>query len=231
MVFDRYHAMTAAEFSGSANLPSHIGWLSCHFSSSGFGLSNLPPLLPPNSLLIIDDSVPMDNHQAEEILSQLLDIEKKFEISGILLDFQRNCDKKTKQLSCFLQKNLPCPVIAPPAYSSAGKPVFLPPAPLHQPLEAYLAPYRNREIWLDMARLSEKITVTPNGSQYELSPTCPGALPPHYDSKLHCHYHIQVEDDTVTFLLERDQSSIDSWLQDAQRLGIRAVVGLYQEWK
>ena len=63
-----YLAMTAAEFSVCTSLPPHIGWLACHFSSSGPGLSNMPKALPPDSVLIVDDSTPFHDHRADVIL-------------------------------------------------------------------------------------------------------------------------------------------------------------------
>ena len=56
MAMEPYLAMTAGEIRGASVLPRRTGWLSCHFSPSGAGLSNLPVALPPGSLLILDDS-------------------------------------------------------------------------------------------------------------------------------------------------------------------------------
>ena len=47
-------AMTAAEL-GAAPLPSHPAWMACHFSPYSTGLTNLPPKLPQDSLLILND--------------------------------------------------------------------------------------------------------------------------------------------------------------------------------
>ena len=57
MAMEPYLAMTAGEIRGASVLPRRTGWLSCHFSPSGAGLSNLPVALPPGSLLILDDSM------------------------------------------------------------------------------------------------------------------------------------------------------------------------------
>ena len=71
MAMEPYLAMTAGEIRGASVLPRRTGWLSCHFSPSGVGLSNLPVALPPGSLLILDDSTPMDGHDPEQIAGQL----------------------------------------------------------------------------------------------------------------------------------------------------------------
>ena len=52
MAMDVFLAMTAAEICGNRNLPANLGWMACHFSPYGTGLSNLPKQLPPSSLLI-----------------------------------------------------------------------------------------------------------------------------------------------------------------------------------
>ena len=84
-----YLAMTAAEFSVCTNLPPQIGWLSCHFSPSGPGLSNIPKGLPPDSVLILDDSMPFHDHKADVILRQLQEAVAAMKIRGVILDFQR----------------------------------------------------------------------------------------------------------------------------------------------
>ena len=71
MAMDVFLAMTAAEIYGNRNLPANIGWMACHFSPYGTGLSNLPKRLPASSLLIVDDITPIRGHDPPYILDQL----------------------------------------------------------------------------------------------------------------------------------------------------------------
>ena len=226
-----YMAMTAAEFFTCTNLPTHIGWLACHFSSSGPGLSNIPKVLPPDSLLMIDDSTPFECHQSDLILEQVQELIVTMKISAVILDFQRSGNPAVKELVSFLQTNLPCPVAAPPLYASEDFPVFLPPCPLNLPLEKHLAPFNGRAIWLDATPLALEITVTEQGSAYQ---TLPGHAPDHmrhWDSTLRCNYSITADTNRIIFTLGRDDRAFQKWLEKAEELGVSGVVGLYQEWK
>ena len=225
-----YLAMTAAEFSACDNLPAHVGWLACHFSPSGPGLSNIPKNLPPHSLLIIDDSTPFHNHDQKLILRQLQDAISPLGVCAVMLDFQRPNTYGIQELVSLLQQELSCPVAAPPQYASENSPIFLPPCPLNLPLEKHLAPYQGREIWLDSAPLPVQIAVTDKSSTYETLPlTTPNDI--HYwESALCCNYHIDVQKDRIIFTLSRDSGAMEKWLEKAEALGVTAAVGLYQEW-
>ena len=71
MPIAHYLAMTAAEMAGNSVLPDRMAWMACHFSPSGVGLSNLPHWLPPGSLLILDDSTPIHDHDPQRVASEL----------------------------------------------------------------------------------------------------------------------------------------------------------------
>ena len=71
MTIARYLAMTGAEMAGNAVFPDYAAWMACHFSPGGKGLSNLPKGLPPGSLLILDDSTPIQDHDPERIAAEL----------------------------------------------------------------------------------------------------------------------------------------------------------------
>ena len=225
-----YLAMTAAEFSACNNLPAHVGWLACHFSPSGPGLSNLPKNLPPQSLLIIDDSTPFHEHQSDVILRQLQEIISALDVHAVLLDFQRPSTPDVQKLVAVLQEQLSCQVLAPPQYVTDHSPLFVPPCPLNIPLEKHLAPYQGREIWLDVAPLPVQITVTEKGTATQLLQIDQFQNTFHREPTLHCNYHIAVYDDRVEFSLTRDSQALQCWLEKAQALGVAATVGLYQEW-
>lgn len=221
-----YLAMTAAEFSACASLPPHIGWLSCHFSSSGPGLSNMPKALPQDSVLILDDSTPFHDHNADVILGQLQEAADTMQLRAILLDFQREKKPSVQDLVAVLQKELSCPVAAPPEYALNDYPVFVAPCPLNRPLKKHLAPCQGRSVWLDISPLPARITLTPRGSHYEALKEIRNA--PHWEPNLHCHYNIDIEDERIVFTLARD---FESWLTEAEKLDVSAAIGLYQEFR
>lgn len=226
-----YLAMTAAEFSACAQLPPHIGWLSCHFSPSGPGLSNLPKALPPGSVLILDDSTPYHFHQSQWILAQLQEIVSTFSVNALILDFQRPKDPALLEMARLLVAGLPCPVAVPPRYAAQNAPVFLPPLPLHIPLGRALAPWHGRELWLDAPLLPHRVTVTPKGITCQWLPTPPDMIYPHGAEELHCHYTTEVGKNNINFTFSRNQQDFAPWLEEAQSLGVAGVVSLYQEWK
>lgn len=227
MAIPLYLAMTAAEFSACGSLPAHRAWMSCRFSPGGKGLSNLPPSLPPGTLLILDDQTPPDSHDAALIRQQLSEIIDANRCSGLMLDFQRPENKKSSQIAAELL-SLPCPVCVSHIYAKdLACPVFLPPCPLTVPLSAHLAPWDGREIWLEVATDSAAITVTDSGSRISYQP-CVGELP-HRDARLHCRYRIETEQDAARFLLRRSLADLPPLLQEAEELGVTQAVGLWQE--
>lgn len=230
MSINLYLAMTAAEFSSQEELPPKIGWMACHFSCYGTALTNLPSTLPEGSIVIVDDCTPPSGHDGQKIAAQLSALAEQFSVSGFLLDFQRpNCEE-TAALAKTLVKALPCPVGVSDIYArNLSCPVFLPPPPLHKPLREYLAPWKDREIWLEAALQQEEITVTPQGSHSRFHPWEQPPEPTFYEEKLHCRYHISVHKDSVVFSLTRDKNLLQQWLQEAKSLGVTKAVGLYQQ--
>ena len=88
MAIRSFLAMTAAEFATAGTLPEYVAWMACHFSPYGTGLTNLPPTLPPGSLLILNDRIPICGHDPERIAGQLLQTAETTQCTGVLLDFQ-----------------------------------------------------------------------------------------------------------------------------------------------
>lgn len=230
MTFPLYLALTAAEFGKISPLPAGCAWMACHFSCYGTGLSNCPTTLPPGSMLILNDRTPPCGHDPELIARQLSQLVQEQNASCVLLDFQRCDDEETAHIAKAVTAAVPCPVgVAEPYAWETDGPVFLPPPPLHQPLESYLQPWDGREIWLEAALDSEQITVTANGSRFS-----PGGLDPHgqtcFDEEtLHCRYWIQLSDTQAVFSLWRTPEHLNTLLTQAQALGVTKVVGLYQE--
>ena len=224
-------AMTASEIASCIQIPPHMGWLACHFSLSGPGLSNLPKALPPHSLLILDDSTPFSGHKAEVIARQLQECISVLEVDGVVLDFQRPKDPHVQELSCILQQELSCPVAAPPGYGEPNCPVFLPPGPPDQLLSEYVTPFQDQKVWLEVAMDGMQISMTEKGYCKEAISFANVQEFSHKEEKLHCHYCIRQTDDTVIFSLQRTWDDLQELLEDANQLGVTRTVGLWQELK
>lgn len=230
MAIDRYFAMTAAEIQTNLEFPERIGWMACHFSPYGTGLSNLPDSLPPGSMLILNDRTPICGHDSNLIIRQLSDTIEALDCSCLLLDFQWENHPETKALAEAITKALPCPVGVSHLYAEeldcAG---FLPPVPLDVPLAVHLAPWAGREVWLEAALDGLEITVTEQGAKaipILHSAALDSAM---HDDKLHCHYQIQTDGNSAKFSLFRTCDDLNDLVTEAENLGIRRIVGLYQE--
>lgn len=221
-------AMTAAEFRICPCFPPEIGWMACHFSPSGPGLSNLPRALPPGSLLILDDQSPFDRHDSDCIADELAACVQSLDCAALLLDFQRPDAARVRSLTDRLSKSLPCPVaVTPPCARETDAAVFLPPLPSHVPLKDWIAPWPGRDAWLELSLDRETVTLTPQGAQIG-----PGDFEDgdgFADKKLHCHYSVAVENEKAVFRLWRTPEDLTELIQEAESLGIQRAVGLYQE--
>ena len=225
-----YFAMTAAEIAGCPALPTHMGWLACHFSPSGPGISNIPQNLPPHSVLILDDSTPFSGHNADVIIGQMQQIVSALQSDAVLLDFQRPANPPMQNLAFGLSQKLPCPVAVPWNYGELDCPVFLPPCPPNQLLKDYIFPYRKREIWLEIALDGMEMAVTSTGCIQKSHDQKPKALP-HKDASLHCHYGIDITENAVKFTLQRTWEDLHALTEEAGHLGITNAIGLWQELK
>lgn len=223
-----YLAMTAAEFDPIAPPCCPVGWMACHFSPYGTGLSNLPETLPKGSLLILNDRTPVFGHSPERIAGQLEEVAQRLECSGILLDFQRPGENQIPAIAAAVAA-LPFPVAVTPAYAeglTCG--VFLPPVPMTVPTAEYVAPWQGRTVWLEVATQRQCIRVSKTDSR-EI-PWDGDALPcPHTDNTLHCQYRIEVAADHIDFFLRREAQHLVTLMEEASSLGVCQFVGLYQQ--
>lgn len=224
MVLPLYLALTAAEFASCSQIPTHTAWMACHFSPYGTGLSNLPPALPSGSMVIVNDRTPIGGHDPAEILCQL----KKVNPHLLLLDFQRPEVKAAQQLALYLVDGMDCPVVVSHHYARGlDCPVFLPPVPPDTAISEHIAPWRNRQLWLEVALEGITRTVTEKGCTVSPLPH-----PPEdgwEDAALHCHCTITEYKDHVDFHLYRTPEDLRNFLEDAKSHGITCAVGLYQE--
>ncbi len=223
MALPLYLAQTAAEMAGNP-LPSQPAYMACHFSPGGKGLSNLPEKLPPGSMLILDDSTPMDGHDPETILAQL----SSQKYACILLDFQRPGIDAQRKLVEILVSSLPCPVGVSELYAKGlSCPLFLPPVPPDRPLAEYVEAWKGRDIWLEAALDGITLTLTEDGCT--TAPLFDLPIEGFRDDHLHCHYCIETDENAATFHLWRTQEDLDDLLAEAESLGIAKAIGLWQE--
>ena len=229
MAIPLYLAMTAAEFGSKADLPAKPAWMACHFSPYGTGLTNLPRQLPKGSLLILNDRTPAHGHDPARIAATLEEVLLKWECSGLLIDFQRQDCAEAAQIAAALVK-LPCPTAVSDLYAKGlDCPVFVSAPPLRTPLSEYLAAWKDREIWLEAALEGEIAAVTEKGSSFSALPT--GEMPecPLTDDAVHCHSRIEVDPAQIRFTLRHTREELNALLQEAEALGVKQAVGLYQE--
>lgn len=225
MAINIYLAASPAQLSKKEQLPQRIAWMACHFSASSAGLSNCPQWLPPGSLLILDDSSPVQGHDPEQIRQELDDILSKFACGALLLDFQRpGGEDMTLALA-----GLPCPVVVTERYAHmTSGPVLLPPVPPYTLPGKHLKPWAGRDIWLELAAEGCEIRLTKAGA--ELSEECPDVAGRHHHKELHCRYDIMLRSEEAIFRLHRTPEDLLSLLRESEASGVTAAVGLMQEF-
>lgn len=230
MALPLYLAMTAAEMGGNTVFPGKTGYMACHFSPYGTGLSNLPKAMPPEGMLILNDRIPICGHDKRMITNQLAELTDIHSCACILLDFQRPEVEETAELAHSIVQALSCPVGVAELYArQLNCPIFLPPVPLDISLGEYLAPWEGREVWLEAALETSEITLTEEGCT--TSPLPGGVLTDgcHRDCTLHCHYEISISPEHARFTLHRAREDLDALLEEAETLGVTRAVGLWQE--
>lgn len=232
MAIAHYLAMTGAEMAGKSAFPSHTAWMACHFSPYGSGLTNLPRRLPPNSLLILNDRTPICGHDPVLIAAQLGDCIARLQCAGLLLDFQRPGESQTSELTDYLCRALPCPVVVSEAYAGAlDCAVFVSPIPADASMASQLSAWNGREVWLDTTMDGLEIILTEQGAA-----SAPLTVWEHpeggfAEERLHCHYRSSLDETHAVFTLWRTAEDILRQLEEAEALGVAAAVGLYQEFR
>ena len=230
MALPLYLAMTASEIASVDTIPTNFAYMACHYSAFSQGLSNIPSTLPKNSVLILNDNFPCQDHSPSLVADQLKELVDTFHCESLLLDFQRPPTPETEQMITAIVSAISTPVVISAGHGSAWKgPVFLPPCPLHIPLAEYLLPWKGHEIWLEAALCQEEITVYPHGTAFTPQfPPCnlSGGFT---EDTLCCNYQIQEYDDHIAFTLYDTADSLNRKLSHAQDLGVIRAVGLWQE--
>lgn len=227
---ETYLARTAGELYGNTLTEEKLSYMACHFSLYTTGLSNLPEALPPGSMLILNDQIPICGHDPHRIARQLRQALEKLGCDSLLLDFQRPGNEETAQLCRLLTQELSCSLGISHHY--AGKlncSVFLPPPPLDVPLGEYLKPWEGRKIWLEAALEAAEFTVKADGCTVTPLPYEPPPAETFIEDALHCRYRCETGDDAIRFYLYRTADQLNALLAEAGALGIEKSIGLYQQ--
>lgn len=232
MDLTQFLAMTGAEFAFCEEKPKNIAWMACHFSPYGTGLSHMPQSLPPGSMLILNDRIPIHRHDPQRIALELTEKASQWECDSILLDFQRQNSVETAAVTEAVLQTATVPVGVSDGYAKEHDcPVFLPPPPLCEPLNAYLSAWQGREIWLEAALELTQITVTENSCTSLPLPYSPPEDAIFCDNSLCCSYRYTLRDNAATFTLWRTPHDLSDLLDHAAALGVVRSVGLYQQLK
>ena len=230
MAIRRFLGVTEAEMEANWDPSEPVAWMGCHFSPESGLFCGFPQILPPGSVLTLQDSTPILGCHTGTVCVQLSRAVSQLSCSALLLDFQRPPTSESADLAAALTDALPCPVILPPSLAQGlDAPVFLPPLPPDQPLGEYLAPWAGREVWLELAADGLELTLTSRGAARKPLPFAPTLPASHRDGKLHCHYCIQPGREEVRFTLWRTREDMLSLAEEAETLGVTACVGLWQE--
>ncbi len=222
-----YLGATASEMANSQVFSAKTAYMACHFSQSSPGLSNIPRKLPPGSLLLLDDQNPPAEHDPAQVLQTLSKAAAALQCAGVYLDFQRQGYPLLAEIAA-RAKDLPCPVAVSQLYSGENRlPVVLSPTPPEVSVEAHLAPWKGREIWLEVALSRKKLTLTAQGCQegpWEHAPA-----QGFREERLCCHYAIQAQKNAAIFHLWRTFEDLQALMTRAKNLGVTHTLGLYQE--
>lgn len=219
-------AATARELETA--LPKRTAYMACHFSAGGTGLSNMPRTLPADSILLLDDSMPVQGHIPETVVQQMKELVSRFSVRAVLLDFQRPPTVESEKMVSAILENCSCTAAVTPAYAKKDFPVFLPPPPPNKPLAEHLKPWKNG-VFLELYSEGLEITVTKGGSR--ATSAFPSAPLPLEDDRLHSHYQVTVSPGKAVFTLSRSREDLAALAQEAEELGVLGTVGLYQELK
>lgn len=230
MALPIYLAMNHRDFQNIAELPAHTCWMACHFSAWGRGLSNFPSTLPPNSVLMVDDSVPPEDHDPDIIAQQLCDAAEKWCLSGVILDFQRPYETRLQEIANKVGAQLPCPAATTEPYLRGWTgAVLLPPIPPNKTAQAVLSPWKGRDVWLELDARGLSLQLRESGCTATVLSE-PLQAPDFQDDTVCCHYSISLSDRQAEFLLQRTDEDYLQLMQQAETMGVSRCVGLYREF-
>ena len=224
-----YLAMTGWEIHACETPRCLAAYMACHFSPYGTGLSGIPQALSPGAALMVNDRIPFCLHDIDLILSQLEGAIRSLSCRMLFLDFQRSGVAQVAEF-CHRAAALPCTlVVAEPYASPLSCPVLLPPVPPHTTPEAHLAPWKGRQVWLEIAPESSVAHVTTAGATFRSLPWYAPEKGDFFDDALCCSYRIQTEADAASFFMTRGACELEALCKKAETLGVQGFMGLYQQ--
>ena len=209
-------------------LPPKLAYMALHFSPYDKGLTNAPKQLPEHSILLLDDSMQVAHHDAGLVAAQLNDLVDRFNVQAVLLDFQGAPSTNAEKMTAHIVQALSCPVAVTEHYAKAlCCPVFLSPPPVNKPLSDYLSSWQAQDIYLELGQDTMQFTITENGCSAAALPNVYDL--PLKDDRLHCHYKVAIENGRAVFTISRTCEDLSALAAEAYDLGVKAVIGLYQE--
>lgn len=209
-------------------LPPKLAYMALHFSPYDKGLTNVPKKLPERSILLLDDSMQIVHHDASLVAAQLNDLVERFNVQAVLLDFQGAYSSDAENMVSRILQVLLCPVAVTEPYANPlCCPVFLSPTPVNKPLSDHISSWQTQDIYLELGSEAMQFTVTEKGCNVAPIPNTYDL--PLKDDRLHCHYSVAVKDDRAVFTISRTREDLAELASEAYGLGVKAVVGLYQE--
>ena len=232
MIFDCYLAMTASEIESTYATPEKMAWMACQFSPYNTGISNTPPSLPPGSIIILNDFIPIYNHDPQLISKQIAQLCDTFDASGVLLDFQRPFSAKYQAVAQSILNKLSIPVAVTESYApNLSCPVFLTVPPLDTTPDQYFSKWKHRDIWLEIALESVKIDIYADKTQICFIDKPDNIKCYIEDKSCFCHYYAEKKEDHITFQLTRTADDLSKLIDKSIHYGVRKIIGLYQEFE
>lgn len=227
MILPIYLAMTPRQLEKSPQFLEKKAYMSCHFSASGQGLSNVPSKLPKDTTLILDDSTPVNCHDLSKILADI----KALDPARVLLDMQRPATEESSAIVKGIIENLPCPVGVSIIYAgNYDCPVFVPPIPVWTEPEKYLSTWQGREIWLELSVDAVLAKITEKGTDFFWAEQVPNDLPTFYSEQLYCHYCGREKEDHIDYFLWRTANDCRKLAEHSAKFGVTAAIGLFQQF-
>ena len=228
MALPLYLAMTREEID-SCPLPAHLAYMACHFSVYGKGLQDVPAHIPEGSMLILDDRIPVWNHDPKQVAEELCEAVTRHGCYGLLLDFQRPGEPLMTDITRNIADTLPCPVAVTEAYAEGANCAVLLSTPKPNiPLTKHTQAWPGREWWLEIAPEIIRYSVTKDDSTWEEIQETEASYP-HRDARLCCSYRIDIQEDRALFTIGRTGEDLKKLMGQAEQLGVQKAIGLYRQ--
>lgn len=218
MVCKQYLAVTEKEI---GNFSGPVAWMACRFAQRQPGLENLPSQLPPGSLIMVDDLQPIFGHSPARVARQLESLCKKHRSAGIILDLQRKKTPQAMQMVKALLQIKEIPIALTPEYAREFSCPVLVTVPIHLKLQQVVAPWKGREIWLDIPMGQVNLR---QGKVTEEKSSHSGSY--QWDRFLCCGYAKTGQD---AYTLCRTKAMLPKILDEAAKLGIAKALILASE--